>query len=75
MRFRSLRSFVVGLPIVTLAALGLGVSAQAGCAPSASDDDGIQEDQGALCGTGYGYYGPCGKKHGYGYGYGYGIKP
>ncbi len=70
MSLRSVRSFLVGLPIVTLAALGFAVSAQTGCLPQADDDDGIAEDQGALCSAGYGGYGPCPKRGYYGY-YGY----
>lgn len=72
---RSLRPMLVGLPVVSLAALGLSVSLQVGCSNALTDDEdiGISEDAQTACtgygyGTGYGYTRPCSRPgHGYGY--------
>lgn len=57
---RSVRSFLLGLPVLGLVSLGLAVSLQVGCA-LVDSDEGLTEDfgvHGAYGRGGYGGYGP-----------------
>jgi hypothetical protein len=52
-----LKSALVGMPVLALAALGLAVCVQVGCStPEELGDNGLGEDGQCLSGYGYGYY-------------------